>query len=64
MSVYIKAEIEEMFGPDNMYFAGLALGHGPTKNEAVWHYINNGGPADFRRRWEQTHKLVAQKAVL
>lgn len=63
LSGYIKAELEEMLGPVNRYFAGLALGRDPTNEEAVWHYIKSGGPQDFRRRWEQTHKRIPQNAL-
>lgn len=63
LAEYNKAELEEMLGPVNRYFAGLMLGRDPTKDEAIWHYIRNGGPQDFRRRWEQTHTPAVQQAV-
>jgi len=63
LAEYNKAEIEEMLGPVNRYFAGLILGRDPTKDEAIWHYIRNGGPQDFRLRWEQTHKLIPQNVL-
>ena len=52
---YNQRQIAEMLGPVNMYFASLALGRQATREEAVWHYVFNGGPEDFRRRWVEEH---------
>jgi len=56
LAEYNKAEIKEMLGPDNVWFTGLEVGHDPSKEEAIWHYIRNGGPANFRKKWEEFHK--------
>lgn len=52
LQAYLQAQREEILGPVNMYYAGLALGHKPTPEEATWHYIFHGGPIDFRQRWQ------------
>ena len=54
MSLYMFLQRMEMLGPINMYFAGLTLGRRPTKDEAILHYIYNGGAKDFSRRWKQS----------
>ncbi|MDZ4228254.1 MAG: hypothetical protein U1E54_03335 [Candidatus Levybacteria bacterium] len=55
-SDYMKAQIAEMLSPLNRYFAGTVLGHPPSKEEAVMHYITHGGSADFEKRWKYQHE--------
>jgi len=45
-----QAQIAEALGEFNKYVAGLALGHDPTPDEAVFHYVVHGGPEDWERR--------------
>lgn len=47
---HMQAQLNEMLGPVNRYFAGIALGHSPSDEEAIWHYLHNGGPENFRQR--------------
>lgn len=44
---YVRAELEQALGPDNKWFAGEKLGHSPTENEAITHFINHGGAKNF-----------------
>jgi len=41
---------KEMLGEDNRNYTRMVLGHEPTDEELVWHYINNGGAEDFSKR--------------
>jgi|GEM_PF-1906433 len=54
---YQKLQIEETLGDDNKYFAGLELGHSPTKEEAAQHYVTHGGPEHFA----ETHLLKSRQ---
>ena len=44
---YITLQIQEACGPENKWFAGEALGHPPTENEALIHYCEKGGATHF-----------------
>jgi hypothetical protein len=35
---------QNVFSPENMYFAGLAVDHEPNSEEAIVHYFNHTGP--------------------
>ncbi|MEX0919037.1 MAG: hypothetical protein WDZ85_03715 [Candidatus Paceibacterota bacterium] len=50
LAAWNQEQIAEMLGDDNRYFAGQRFGHSPTKQEAVRHYVECGGPTDFARR--------------
>ncbi len=50
LSDWNKEQHKEMLGEDNRNYARRALGHEPTDEELVWHYINNGGAKDFSKR--------------
>lgn len=54
-SDYMKAQIEEMLSSLNRYYTGIALGRSPSSDEAATHYVENGGPEDFEKRWFLTH---------
>lgn len=47
------AQIQEALGDFNRWCAGERLGHPPTDNEALDHYLHNGGPEDFARREQE-----------
>jgi hypothetical protein len=51
-----QEQIAEMLGHDNKYYAGLALGHDPSPDEAARHYVEHGGCANFRQRKRQQHQ--------
>ncbi len=53
---YMAAQIAEIFGPDNMWFAGQALRHPPSPDEAFWHYHAHGGPEHFAEKWRACHQ--------
>ena len=40
----------EVFGPDNMWYAGEALGREPTRQECLEHYFDHGGFENFEAR--------------
>ncbi len=48
---YLELESREMLEGDNAWFAGIANGHPPTREECARHYTQHGGPEDFRRRY-------------
>ena len=54
LTEFNQKQIAEILGPDNMYFASLALGRPATRQEAAAHYVANGGPENFRLRWLKT----------
>ncbi len=54
-----EAQIQEILGDDNMWYAGERLGHSPNPNEAAMHFVNHGGAADFAQRWAESHRGVA-----
>ena len=43
-------QLREALGDDNRWFTGLCLGHCPTEDEAVWHYMTHGGREGHRLR--------------
>lgn len=47
---YMRRQIELILGPENKWYAGEALGHSPTDEEAVSHWITHGGAEDFSAR--------------
>lgn len=49
-SEYMKAQIAEMLSPENRYYAGQAIGHSPSTEEACMYYVLNGHSASFERR--------------
>lgn len=50
--------IEAIFGDDNVWFAGEAVGHPPSRHECVEHFYRHGGidafSAQFVRRCSET----------
>jgi hypothetical protein len=56
---YMQAQIEEMLGEVNRWYAGEALHRPASDSEAVLYYIEHGGAADFRKRWEAAHAQVS-----
>lgn len=50
LSVWNEEQQKEMLGEDNRNYTRMVLGHEPTDEELVWHYINNGGAEDFSKR--------------
>ena len=47
---YNLRQVQEMLGKENRYFTGLAVGHPPSDDECVEHYVKDGGSAGFRTR--------------
>jgi hypothetical protein len=47
---FSEAQMAEMLGDYNRWFAGKALGREPSRQELQLWYIEHGGAADFRRR--------------
>jgi len=45
-----KDQQAEALGDDNMWFAGEKIGHEPSDEEAVRHYIESGGAKDYAER--------------
>lgn len=48
---YLDLEEEEILGDDNMYYAGLALGHSPSREEAAEYYVEHGGASEFEKKY-------------
>lgn len=47
---YIEKEIEEMKSDENRWFAGEALGHEPSDEEAAEYYVNCGAAEEFNKK--------------
>ena len=47
------AQLAEMLGDTNRWFAGEALGHKPTAEECIMYYVMVGAAKEFRKRWEE-----------
>ncbi|HDQ16585.1 MAG TPA: hypothetical protein ENN31_00470 [Candidatus Vogelbacteria bacterium] len=60
IELFMALQRKEMLSGLNRYYAGLALGHSPDDFEAVMHYINSGGAADFRRRHENDPRFSVE----
>lgn len=54
---YLQLEKNEILGSDNMWFTGVTIGHHPTPEEAARHYVENGGPENFQKRFGHLRKL-------
>jgi len=54
---YMERQICEILGEFNMWLAGEKLGHPPTKEEAVMHYILYGGAKNFAERYSYKEKI-------
>lgn len=53
MREFLAAQSAEMASSANRWFAGEKLKHEPSPSEAALHYIEVGGAADFRRRFNE-----------
>lgn len=47
---YLELQIQEILGPDNMYFTGLNIGHPPSNKEAAQNYVDCGGATIFAKK--------------
>ena len=45
-------------GPYNSWVTGVAVGHPPTEEEKLVHFVTNGGHTDYRRRFQAEHPEV------
>ncbi|MBI2482073.1 MAG: hypothetical protein HYV76_00690 [Candidatus Vogelbacteria bacterium] len=54
---FLEVQKREALGPENRWFAGIALQHPPSDNEAVMHFIRNGGATDFANRFENNQEF-------
>lgn len=44
----LKGQTAEALGAENRYFAGMSLGYNPNDDECFFHYMEHGGPANWR----------------
>jgi len=51
----IRAEVAEILGPDNKWFAGERVRHPPTRRDCFEQWRRGGG----RKRFVATHTLAA-----
>jgi hypothetical protein len=61
LAEYLNLQKKEALGETNLYFAGRELGHKPTEDEAMSHYVFYGGADDFRKRNLRHRKDVPRK---
>lgn len=45
-----RQQIKEALSDENKWFAGECLGHSPTDEEAILHYILHGGSERYRAK--------------
>jgi hypothetical protein len=53
----MNRQICEMLSEFNMWVTGEKLGHPPTKEEAVMHYVIHGGAENFAERYSYKEKI-------
>jgi hypothetical protein len=44
----------EVNGPDNAWFTGLAVGHPPTADELLVHYVCHGGLRNLKTKFSSS----------
>ena len=52
---YFNGYREEIHSPFNAWVTGVAVGHPPTQDEELVHFVTNGGPAYYRKRFMEAH---------
>ena len=50
-----RAQVLDALGPVNIYYAGLKLGHSPSRQEAINHLMTHGGPEAWYERHRNSH---------
>jgi len=50
-----RAQVIDALGDLNKYYAGLKLGHSPSRQEAIDYFMTHGGPEAWYKRHRNSH---------